>query len=295
MAQGSDRLYGTTADVFQVVRCSGCGMMRLSPRPDAAHCCTATIRRSTGSIRTKAAPRVGRSGIAGLCCAIILGSFCARSPGSSGRLLDVGCGGGLLPGMLRERGVQAMGLDSSPAACRIAWTRHGVPAVTGDLISSPFEPESFAVITLFHVLEHLPAPGAFLSAAHGLLRPGGRMVIQVPNADSWQFRMLGRRWNGLDIPRHLNHFRPADLKWLLEECGFEVLRVKHFSLRDNPAGLATSVAPGLDPMARRVRGKRSGLLDLAAHFALVAAALPFALLEAAFGHGASIMIEARKR
>jgi SAM-dependent methyltransferase len=215
--------------------------------------------------------------------------------GSSGRLLDVGCGGGLLPGMLRKRGVQAMGLDSSPAACRIAWTRHGVPAVTGDLISSPFEPESFAVITLFHVLEHLPAPGAFLSAAHGLLRPGGRMVIQVPNADSWQFRMLGRRWNGLDIPRHLNHFRPADLKWLLEECGFEVLRVKHFSLRDNPAGLATSVAPGLDPMARRVRGKRSGLLDLAAHFALVAAALPFALLEAAFGHGASIMIEARKR
>ena len=81
-------------------------------------------------------------------------------------------------------------------------------------------------------------------------------------------------------------------------AGFEVLRRKYFSLRDNPAGLATSLAPSLDPMARRVRGlpetARVRLLKDLAHFALLAAAVPFTLLEAAFQAGSTIMIEARK-
>jgi hypothetical protein len=85
---------------------------------------------------------------------------------------------------------------------------------------------------------------------------------------------------------------------LLDRSGFEILRVKHFSLRDNPAGLATSLAPGLDPMARRVRGlaetSRERLVKDLVYFALVVAATPFALLEAACRAGSTVMIEARK-
>ena len=120
-------------------------------------------------------------------------------------------------------------------------------------------------------------------------------MVQVPNAASWQFRVLGERWNGLDIPRHLQDFRPEDLRDMIERSGFEVMRVKHFSWRDNPAGLATSLVPSLDPMARRIRRLPSGFLHLAGYFALVAASVPFALLEAAFGHGSSVMMEARRR
>ena len=78
-----------------------------------------------------------------------------------------------------------------------------------------------------------------------------------------------------------------------------MLRRKYFSLRDNPAGLASSLAPALDPMARRVRGvPESGGVRLAkdlAYVAIVVAALPFALAEAAFGAGSTVMIEARPR
>jgi hypothetical protein len=77
------------------------------------------------------------------------------------------------------------------------------------------------------------------------------------------------------------------------------VRRKFFSLRDNPAGLASSVAPGLDPMARRVRGVReSGGMRLAkdlAYFALMAASVPFAIAEAACGAGSTVTIEARKQ
>jgi hypothetical protein len=85
---------------------------------------------------------------------------------------------------------------------------------------------------------------------------------------------------------------------LLESCGFEVLRHKHFSLRDNPAGLATSLAPQLDPMARRVRKiaepSIQRLLKDVLYTALVMASAPFTLLEAVCRAGSTIMIEARK-
>jgi hypothetical protein len=123
-------------------------------------------------------------------------------------------------------------------------------------------------------------------------------VVQVPNAASWQYRLLGPAWNGMDVPRHLFDFRVRDLEKLLRCCGFQVSRRKYFSLRDNPAGLASSMAPALDPMARRMRARKETpkarlALDLA-YFALVLASLPFTLAEAACRAGSTIMIEARK-
>jgi hypothetical protein len=149
------------------------------------------------------------------------------------------------------------------------------------------------------VLEHLHDPRPYLEQAHRLLDRGGRLIVQTPNAASWQARLLGAAWNGLDVPRHLFDFRAADLERLLEGCGFRVLRRKHFSLRDNPAGLASSLLPWLDPMARRIRRRPEGSTERiakdAVYFGVTLAAVPFAALEAAFGAGSSVMMEACKR
>jgi hypothetical protein len=152
---------------------------------------------------------------------------------------------------------------------------------------------------MFHVVEHLHEPFGYLRSARDLLLPGGRLIVQVPNASSWQFLMFGEHWNGVGVPRHLVNYRQRDLENLLEYCGLEVVRRKHFSLRDNPAGLASSLAPGLDPMARRVRKIReSGALKLTKdllYFGITLASLPFTLFEAACGAGSTIMVEARKK
>ena len=218
--------------------------------------------------------------------------------GETGPVLDVGCGGGLFPRLLRERGFAAMGLDSSVEAAALAWHTNGVPVLCGDLAQTPVAAGTCAGVTMFHVLEHLYDPRAYLAAARMLLKPNGRLIVQVPNAACWQFRLLGSRWNGVDAPRHLTDFRARDLEALLAAAGFAVVRRKYFSLRDNPAGLATSLAPQLDPMARRVRGARETagvrLLKDLAHFSLLAAAIPFTLLEAAAHAGSTVMIEARK-
>jgi SAM-dependent methyltransferase len=292
----SDRLYHTTAKEFAVVRCEECGLARLDPQPAAEE-----LRRYYPDNYWFAPDESAASRLEEAYRRLVLRDhvrFVVQAL-ARGPLLDVGCGGGLFLGMMRERGYAVVGLDFSREAAAIAWKRQQVPAVCGDLAHAPLRAGSLAGITMFHVLEHLPDPRAYLVAARELLAPDGRLVVQVPNAASWQFRLLGRRWSGVDVPRHLFDFRGCDVERLLEDCGMVVVRRKYFSLRDNPAGLASSVAPGLDPMARRVRrvAESAGarLAKDLAYFALTAAALPFALAEAGFRAGSTVMMEARKR
>jgi SAM-dependent methyltransferase len=295
---GADRLYGTTQREFAVVRCAACGLLRLEPQPTREELPNyypenywfAPDRSAASRLEEAYRRLVLRDHVRFVTHAM------KRAP--EGPLLDVGCGGGLFLGMMRERGFHIVGLDFSREAAAIAWKKQQAPALCGELDRSPLRPASFAAVTMFHVVEHLYDPRPYFRAAHQALRAGGRLIVQVPNAASWQFRLLGRAWNGVDIPRHLFDYRDRDLERLLEGCGFQVVRRKYFSLRDNPAGLASSVAPRLDPMARRVRRiaeSTAGRLtkDLA-YFALVLAALPPAMLEAAFRAGSTVMIEARK-
>lgn len=291
LARSTDRLYGTTSAEFDIVRCTACGMATLAKvPPDLASFYPPSYWFDPAeNVSSRWAERYRR-----FVAADHVSCLYHAWQSSGGNALDVGCGGGLLYGLLRKMGVPAFGLDTSTTAAALAWRHNRLPALAGDLTSAPFGPESFGLISMFHVLEHLHDPRAFLNASRALLVPQGRIVVQVPNLASWQARIFRSRWNGLDVPRHLFNFRASDLRALLRSCGFEIVREKHFSLRDNPAGLATTIAPSLDPMARRIRDRRSTILHHAAYFGLVLASLPFALLEAAFGEGGSIIIEARK-
>ena len=297
---GSDRLYGTTARRFEVVACVSCGLLRLNPQPAPEELGAYYPPNYWFSPDSTAASRMEetyRRFV--LLDHVRFAARAMRQSGARGPLLDAGCGGGLFLGMMRERGFRVLGLDYSRDAAAIAWKRHLSPAVCATLDRAPFAPFSLGAITMFHVLEHLHDPRAYLESARELLEPEGRLIVQVPNAACWQFRLLGGAWNGIDVPRHLFDYRARDLEKLLHAAGFEVLRKKFFSLRDNPAGLASSLAPRLDPMARRVRRiTESAAARIAkdlAYLALTAVSVPFTLAEAAAGSGSTVMIEAHPR
>jgi SAM-dependent methyltransferase len=298
--RGTDRLYATTSKAFDVVRCAHCGLARLDPHPSPeelrqyypAHYWFAPDESAASRMEEAYRRVVLRDHV----------RFVARALATStarGPLLDVGCGGGLFLGMMRERGFRVVGLDFSREAASVAWKQQQAAAMVADFERAPLRPGSFAAITMFHVVEHLYDPRAYFAIARELLAKDGRLIVQVPNVASGQAWALGRKWNGYDVPRHLFNFRDRDLETVLVRSGFEVLRRKYFSLRDNPAGLASSLAPSLDPMARRVRDvAESGGIRLAkdvAYFALVVGAVPFAALEAMFNAGSTIMMEARAR
>jgi len=300
LCHGTDRLYRTTENVFLVVECSDCRLIRLYPRPkpnEIHKYYPDNYWYDPGADTADKLAESWRRFVLQDHVRFVKGAL--EASGLKGPVLDVGCGGGLFLRELNLPQERVVGLDFSVNAASVAWSTNGVPAACGALTRAPFKPGTFSVITMFHVLEHLYDPSAFLECARELLEPGGRLVVQVPNAASWQFLLFGENWNGLDIPRHLLDFKEQDLVNLLEYCGFEVVRKKHFSLRDNPAGLATTLALGLDPMARRIRGERESarwkLMKDLAYFGLVLASIPFCLAEAACRCGATLMVEAKAK
>jgi SAM-dependent methyltransferase len=295
--QAPDRLDAAGGRLFHIVECSRCALIRLDPMPDAGE--IASFYPPNYWWESDRSPS-GR--LAEIYRRLVLMDhvhFVTHDIDRSAPVLDVGCGGGLLVHALRKKGLKAHGLDPSGVAARRARGRYGLTVTQGRLPDAPFAAGTFGAITLCHVLEHVPDPMRILEELARLLAPGGKLFVQVPNAACWQFLLLGKRWSGLDVPRHLIHFRSVDLEALLEATGFEVRRRKFFSLRDNPAGLATSIWPALDPVARRIRGVRentgSRILKDLTYVALTAAAMPFTVLEAAGAAGSTVMIEAVPR
>ncbi len=291
--QDTDRLYRTTEKVFSVIECSGCALIRLFPRPAPDELASFYPEEYWWKADETFLGRLTE--IYRLFVLRDHVRFIAASPIPSGPILDVGSGSGALVEALRRHGLPAAGLDPSPRAARLTGSGRA-PAVCAALPDTPFDPGSLAAVTLFHVLEHVADPAECLLAARRLLQPGGRLFVQVPNAASWQFILLGRRWSALDVPRHLVHFRADDLEDLLAGCGFRVVRRKFFSLRDNPASLATSLCPGWEPVVRRVRRVREhalvGAVKSFLYLGLVALSLPLALWEAVATAGSTVLIEA---
>ena len=215
-------------------------------------------------------------------------------------IVDVGCGGGLSLKMLAHRGWKnVIGLEFGVPVAAEIMLRRGLPVICGTFSRAPFALGRCSLISMFHVLEHLYDPASYLEAAHRCLAAEGRLIVQIRNAASWQFLLFGQHWAGINAPRHLVQFRRKDVESLLSDCGFEILRERHFSWSESAFACATSLMPWLDPSVRRLRQVQdthaSALLKDVAFFSLSALCVPFVLLEAACRAGGIITIEARKK
>lgn len=139
-------------------------------------------------------------------------------------LLDIGSGTGHFLKVANDRGFQGVGIEPNENARAFA---HRVNQVR----SSPqedlynIEDNTFDVITMWHVLEHVYDLRKDLHVIHNILKPDGKLFIAVPNMESFDARHYKRFWAAYDVPRHLYHFRKIDLVRLLLDFGFELKKV----------------------------------------------------------------------
>ena len=146
------------------------------------------------------------------------------------RVVDVGCGGGILSESLARKGASVTGIDVAPRVLAVARLHLHESGLDVDYREMTVEdlareaPQTFDVVTCMEMLEHVPDPRGFLSAVGKLLTPEGLIVVQCPNLESWMARLAGDRWFWLAPPDHLYHFSPGPLRELLDETGFRIYR-----------------------------------------------------------------------
>lgn len=134
---------------------------------------------------------------------------------SKGAILDYGCGTGFFLGACQKDGWQAEGFEPNETANKQAAETLGKPVEKVSL--DKFAKESFEIITMWHVLEHVHTLNETFQKLLSLLKPGGVMLVAVPNSDSLDARKYGENWAAYDVPRHLYHFNQATMKRFLKK------------------------------------------------------------------------------
>lgn len=213
--------------LWRIVRCRQCDLLYLNPRPrsDAFHMIYPAnsvyfqmeLRPDTRWLMKKAIVTAYEGG------KLRELERCGISQNS--RVLDVGCGGGFFLTLLKQKGWNAVGVEPNSDLVKKA-TAAGLDVRQGTLVDAALEPASFDAITLWHALEHDPAPRQTLARCRSLLKPGGCVVIQVPDFGSWEARRLGNYFWGLDLPRHLLFFTEKTLATIGKNQGFEIEQIR---------------------------------------------------------------------
>jgi SAM-dependent methyltransferase len=140
--------------------------------------------------------------------------------GSNASILDVGAGTGDFVSTAQKGGWQAFGVEPNEKARARA-------RIKGVELSESLEEVtgSYKVITLWHVLEHLPDLEREIDRMVSRLEPEGKLILALPNFRSWDARHYGEYWAAYDLPRHLWHFSRTSIAELFGRRGFEILQI----------------------------------------------------------------------
>ena len=137
------------------------------------------------------------------------------------RLLDVGSGNGEYLNIMRNYGWEVEGLEIDNKAADFARDKYNLKVHTKSLFESGIPSESFDVITLNHVIEHVYEAEQLLAECKRILKPGGRVILLTPNRESLGFKLFGKDWRGLEIPRHMSVFSVSNMGILAQRVGFK--------------------------------------------------------------------------
>jgi SAM-dependent methyltransferase len=216
---------------FRLLRCEGCGTAVTGGAPVAGLHESGVYAGAT----PRGMPLVGHARMLFVREKLAILRSVGAPPAS---VLDIGAGRGAFVAGATASGYRATGLEPGPSG-ESAQATNGIIRAT--LEDAAIPEGSIDVATMWHVLEHLDRPAESLELVSRWLRPGGALIVAVPNLGSWQARLGGRRWFHLDVPRHRAHYTPAGLSAVLQRAGLAPVRHRRLLLEHTYYGMAQTV------------------------------------------------------
>jgi len=235
-----------------VVRCRSCGLVFVHPLPGREalhrHYNTGQSSRIQYYLDVEVADRRSFGELLALAEAILP---------RKGRLLDLGCNVGTCLVSARERGWDTQGLEINEEAAAFCRRERALDVRTGVLEHDTYAPESFDLVMMADVVEHLVDPFETLRRVARVLRPEGLVLISTPDIERWAARLLQ-----VKPEEHLYYFSPATIRTALRQAGLETVRVQGYDRYHNLTAMVHSTTCGtlfqrLAPLfraARRVLG-----------------------------------------
>ena len=221
---------------WQILICQACGLGVLYPLPTSAEIAYYYL----DNFYTPEGQRFNRvvekiRAILGRC----RGKRLRQIMPNGGRLLDFGAGAGHFGAAMQNAGWDVVSLDI--ARYGSGQDIHPNFTMDGDRPSLPFPDDSFDVVTLWYVIEHMRNPRIVLQEMRRVLRPGGILLLAQQNFASFQAKLFGPRWLILDPPRHLYQFTPDNLRSMTEQEQFEFVSVNNACLEMGPFTILQSI------------------------------------------------------
>lgn len=220
-----------TKDSFNIVKCKNCGLVYVNPMPvdidyDESYFLSPNAEKwgCNNYIREKNVRLIDLKNRLNRLNIIQSGA----------RLLEIGCASGLFLELAAQRGFEGVGVEVSKFASAYARGK-GLNVLTGRLRDQNFPTESFDVVVMWHVIEHLVDPAGELLEINRILRRGGYLFIECPNVASLNCRFVStvtRKFNAaFKLPEHIHYFSPDTLDRILRKTSFEVIHMETNNVR----------------------------------------------------------------
>ncbi|HDK25832.1 MAG TPA: class I SAM-dependent methyltransferase [Candidatus Atribacteria bacterium] len=216
---GKDRMTYKEGE-FNVVKCNNCGLVYLNPRPTQTEISRfyseeySPFKSDKNKLIKYVERKIAERDVKKIKKLINKNNI---------NILEIGCATGEYLSYLRDIGDgNVTGVEISPYAAEYARREHRLNVITGTIFDGKFTDESFDVIIMKHVFEHVHNPSETLKEINRLLDKNGKFIFFVPNIHTIETKIFGKYWHGWDVPRHLYDFNPETIKKLLNKTGFVI-------------------------------------------------------------------------
>ena len=224
LTHGRDFEYGTCPDEFELVQCTHCHHVYLNPRPHVMeldtiypeHYFPYHFDSLLNPLVKKARDIVQQSKAKAI----------QKYAGDHAKIIDIGCGGGAFLRILRDFGNKSWALFGNDFSnhAMASLQKQNFQALQGRFEALDLPPNSFDLITMNQVIEHLDDPDTVIKKIAMVLKPGGYIFIETPSLTGWDAKLFKHRyWGGYHFPRHWHLFTPQTLQTLLQKHGLHIV------------------------------------------------------------------------